>query len=41
MPPEEYVRDAIERAAERDLAEVYRLFLARVANLPDAQEDAN
>jgi hypothetical protein len=41
MPPEEYAREAIERAAERDLAEIYRLLLARVAKLPDAPEEAN
>ena len=40
-PPEEYARGAIERAAERDLAEVYRLLLARVARMPDAPDRAN
>ena len=41
LPPEEYARGAIERAAERDLAEVYRLLLARVARLPDTPDGAN
>jgi hypothetical protein len=41
MPPSEYAQSAIERAAERDLAEVHQLFLARVAKLPDAPLEAN
>ena len=41
LPPEHYARDAIERAAERDLAEFYRLLLARVAKMGDAPDGAN
>lgn len=41
MPPEDYALGAIERAAETDLAEVYRLFLARVAGVGDAPDGTN
>jgi hypothetical protein len=41
MAPEEYARGALQRAAERDLADVYRFFLARVAKMPDAPDEAN
>jgi hypothetical protein len=41
LPPDFNARRAIERAAERDFAEVYRLFLARVAKMLDDPEEAN
>ena len=41
LPPEDYVRRAIEKAAELDLAEVYRLLLARIAGMRDFPDGTN